>query len=79
MAYCEINVINIGSAGDLVFTERVDTMFRGDGSKIVDFPVFSRYVTAGFADAPTTWTASVPQLTAVAGSGKGPPGRRRLN
>ncbi|OUS96339.1 limonene-1,2-epoxide hydrolase family protein [Rhodococcus sp. NCIMB 12038] len=39
MAYCDINVINIGSAGDLVFTERVDTMYRGDGSKIMDFRV----------------------------------------
>ncbi|MBC2640230.1 MULTISPECIES: limonene-1,2-epoxide hydrolase family protein [unclassified Rhodococcus (in: high G+C Gram-positive bacteria)] len=39
MAYCDINVINIGSAGDLVFTERVDTMYRSDGSKIMDFRV----------------------------------------
>jgi limonene-1,2-epoxide hydrolase len=39
MAYCDINVINIGSAGDLVFTERVDTMRTADGSKIMDFRV----------------------------------------
>ncbi|MBF6262411.1 nuclear transport factor 2 family protein [Nocardia farcinica] len=39
MAYCDINVINIGSAGDLVFTERVDTMRTADGTKIMDFRV----------------------------------------
>ncbi|MGQ4615998.1 limonene-1,2-epoxide hydrolase family protein [Nocardia sp. R7R-8] len=39
MAYCDINVINIGSAGDLVFTERVDTMRKADGTKIMDFRV----------------------------------------
>ena len=39
MAYCDINVKSIGSAGDLVFTERVDTMRRADGSKIMDFRV----------------------------------------
>lgn len=39
MAYCDINVINIASAGDLVFTERVDTMRRADDSKIMDFRV----------------------------------------
>ena len=39
MAYCDINVINIASAGDLVFTERVDTMRTADGSRIMDFRV----------------------------------------
>ncbi|MGA4790856.1 limonene-1,2-epoxide hydrolase family protein [Nocardia sp. AB354] len=39
MAYCDINVINIASAGDLVFTERVDTMRKADNSKIMDFRV----------------------------------------
>lgn len=39
MAYCDINVINIASAGDLVFTERVDTMRKADGTKIMDFRV----------------------------------------
>jgi limonene-1,2-epoxide hydrolase len=39
MAYCDINVINIASAGDLVFTERIDTMRRADDSTIMDFRV----------------------------------------
>lgn len=39
MAYCNITVRNIASSGDLVFTERVDTMHRADGSKIMDFRV----------------------------------------
>ncbi|MGW4071689.1 limonene-1,2-epoxide hydrolase family protein [Nocardia grenadensis] len=39
MAYCDITVQNLASAGDLVFTERVDTMYRADGSKIMDFRV----------------------------------------
>ncbi|WP_083865431.1 limonene-1,2-epoxide hydrolase family protein [Nocardia brevicatena] len=39
MAYCDINVINIASAGDLVFTECVDTMRKADSTKIMDFHV----------------------------------------
>ena len=39
MAYCDIKVKSIGSAADLVFTERVDTMRRADGSTIMDFRV----------------------------------------
>lgn len=39
MAYCDINVISIGSSADLVFTERVDTMRKSDGSTIMDFRV----------------------------------------
>lgn len=37
MEYCTIEVLHIASAGDVVLTERVDTMYRADGSKIMEF------------------------------------------
>jgi limonene-1,2-epoxide hydrolase len=37
MAYCTIEVINIASVGDVVLTERVDSMYRADGAKIMEF------------------------------------------
>jgi limonene-1,2-epoxide hydrolase len=37
MEYCTIDVLHIASAGDVVLTERVDTMHRSDGSVILDF------------------------------------------
>lgn len=37
MTYCDINVVNIATAGDTVLTERVDTMRRPDGSEIMGF------------------------------------------
>ena len=37
MNYCTIEVLNIASVGDVVLTERVDTMYRADGTKIMEF------------------------------------------
>ena len=39
MEYCDINVMNIASTGDVVLTERLDKMLRTDGSLILDFRV----------------------------------------
>lgn len=39
LAYCEINVIHLATTGDVVLTERVDKMFRADGSLILDFRI----------------------------------------
>jgi limonene-1,2-epoxide hydrolase len=39
MEYCTIEVLHIASAGDVVLTERVDKMFRKDGSLILDFRI----------------------------------------
>jgi limonene-1,2-epoxide hydrolase len=37
MKYCTIEVLNIASVGDVVLTERVDSMYRADGTKIMEF------------------------------------------
>jgi limonene-1,2-epoxide hydrolase len=37
MTYCAIEVLNIASVGDVVLTERVDTMYRADGTEIMEF------------------------------------------
>ena len=37
MEYCTIEVLNIASVGDVVLTERVDTMYRADGTEIMEF------------------------------------------
>ena len=44
MAYCEIEVLNIASNGDVVMTERVDHMLRADGSTIFDFRIMGTFV-----------------------------------
>jgi limonene-1,2-epoxide hydrolase len=37
MTYCTIELLNIASVGDVVLTERVDSMYRADGTKIMEF------------------------------------------
>jgi limonene-1,2-epoxide hydrolase len=37
MTHCTIEVLNIASVGDVVLTERVDSMYRADGTKIMEF------------------------------------------
>src|ERR1700739_2494306 len=37
MTHCTIKVLNIASTGDVVLTERVDSMYRADGTKIMEF------------------------------------------
>jgi limonene-1,2-epoxide hydrolase len=37
MTYCTIEVLNIASVGDVVLTERLDSMYRADGTKIMEF------------------------------------------
>lgn len=37
MEYCTIDILNIAAAGDVVLSERVDTMFRADGTEIRSF------------------------------------------
>jgi limonene-1,2-epoxide hydrolase len=37
MTYCTIDVLNIASVGDVVLTERVDKMYRADGTEIMEF------------------------------------------
>jgi limonene-1,2-epoxide hydrolase len=41
MSYCEIDIKNLASAGNVVLSERVDKMFRSDGSVILDFRLAS--------------------------------------
>lgn len=37
MEYCTIEILHLATTGDVVLTERVDTMYRGDGSEIMSF------------------------------------------
>jgi limonene-1,2-epoxide hydrolase len=37
MEYCAIKLRHIAGAGSVVLTERVDTMYRADGTKIMEF------------------------------------------
>lgn len=37
MEYCTIEILHIASAGDVVLSERVDTMYRADGTEIRAF------------------------------------------
>lgn len=37
MTHCTIEVLNLASVGDVVLTERVDSMYRADGTKIMEF------------------------------------------
>ena len=37
MTHCTIEVVNIASVGNVVLTERVDSMHRADGTKIMEF------------------------------------------
>jgi limonene-1,2-epoxide hydrolase len=37
MTYCTIDVLNLASVHDVVLTERVDSMYRADGTKIMEF------------------------------------------
>ncbi len=37
MEYCTIEILNIAAARDVVLSERVDTMFRADGTEIRGF------------------------------------------
>jgi limonene-1,2-epoxide hydrolase len=39
MEYCTIDVLNIASVGDVVLSERVDTMHRADGAPIMAFRI----------------------------------------
>lgn len=47
MEYCDVEVISMASAGDTVFTERVDAMKRGDGSLFMDFRIVGVTVLRG--------------------------------
>jgi limonene-1,2-epoxide hydrolase len=37
MTYCTIEILNLASVGHVVLTERVDSMYRADGTKIMEF------------------------------------------
>jgi limonene-1,2-epoxide hydrolase len=37
MQYCKIDILHIATAGDVVLSERVDTMLRADGTEIRTF------------------------------------------
>jgi limonene-1,2-epoxide hydrolase len=37
MAYCAIDILHLASVGDVVLTERVDKMYRADGTEIMEF------------------------------------------
>ena len=37
MTYCTIEILNLASVDDVVLTERVDSMYRADGTKIMEF------------------------------------------
>src|SRR5271156_6061101 len=39
MEYCTIDVLHIASVGDVVLSERVDTMHRADGTPIMAFRI----------------------------------------
>lgn len=44
LEYCEIDVINIASTDSTVLTERIDKMFRADGSLIHPFRIMGIFV-----------------------------------
>jgi limonene-1,2-epoxide hydrolase len=37
MTYCTIDILHLAVSGDAILTERVDTMFRADDTKIMSF------------------------------------------
>src|SRR5262245_11091778 len=37
MEYCTIEILHLATTGDVVLTERVDTMYRADGTEIMSF------------------------------------------
>jgi len=37
MTYCTIEILNLASVDHVVLTERVDSMYRADGTKIMEF------------------------------------------
>lgn len=37
LAYCRVDMLHLATAGDVVLTERIDTMYRADGSEIMAF------------------------------------------
>jgi limonene-1,2-epoxide hydrolase len=39
LAYCRVDMLHLVAAGDVVLTERVDTMYRSDGSEIMAFRI----------------------------------------
>jgi limonene-1,2-epoxide hydrolase len=39
MEYCTIEVLHLADAGDVVLSERIDTMHRADGTPIMSFPI----------------------------------------
>ena len=39
MEYCTVDMLHLAAAGDVVLSERVDTMRRADGSEIVSFRI----------------------------------------
>ncbi len=39
MEYCTIELVNLVGAGDVVLSERIDTMCRADGSPIMSFRI----------------------------------------
>jgi limonene-1,2-epoxide hydrolase len=39
MEYCSVEMLHLASAGDVVLSERVDTMHRADGSEIMRFRI----------------------------------------
>lgn len=47
MEYCDVDLISIASAGDVVFTERVDAMKRADGSLFMEFRIVGVTVLCG--------------------------------
>jgi limonene-1,2-epoxide hydrolase len=44
MTYCTIEVLNLASVDDVVLTERVDSMYRADGTKIMEFRLMGAIV-----------------------------------
>lgn len=39
MEYCTIELVNLAGAGDVVLSERIDTMCRADGTPIMSFRI----------------------------------------
>jgi limonene-1,2-epoxide hydrolase len=44
MEYCTIEILNLAAAGDVVLTERVDTMCKADGTPVLACRVMGTFV-----------------------------------
>jgi limonene-1,2-epoxide hydrolase len=69
MEFCTIDVLHLAAAGDVVLSERVDTMHRADGSEIMSFRIMGAIeVRDGRIARYSDYFDTMPARTALAGA-----------